>query len=155
MCGNDPPAFGKACPGLHLPAGPAAAQPPVLAGRRRKVAAEGRDDDAGEAAFEALRVAAPGEPGIAVTVRRAVYQGGRTDVDTVVDGTQDCRLTLALPVDTPPPPGAPLRLTIHDGWVVPTEILGGVSEDPPDSPPSLRRRSRRSEDDPGQPLRQG
>jgi iron(III) transport system ATP-binding protein len=68
---------------------------------------------------EALRVAAPDEPGIPVTVRRAVYQGGRMDVETVVDGTEDCRLTLPLPVESPPAPGTALRLAIADGWVVP------------------------------------
>jgi iron(III) transport system ATP-binding protein len=68
---------------------------------------------------EALRVAAPGEPGIRVTVRRAVYQGGRADVETVVAGAEDYRLDLVLPPEAPPAPGTPLRLAADDGWVVP------------------------------------
>ena len=68
---------------------------------------------------EALRVVAPGQSGIAVTVRRAVYQGGKTDVETVVAGTEDCRLVLARSPETPPAPGTPLRLAVDDGWVIP------------------------------------
>ncbi|MGH7319603.1 MAG: ABC transporter ATP-binding protein, partial [Candidatus Rokuibacteriota bacterium] len=69
---------------------------------------------------EALRVAGTGEAGIPTTVRRSIYHGGETTVELEAAVAPDTRLTLSLRPDLAPPPGAPVRLAVDDGWVIPT-----------------------------------
>lgn len=68
---------------------------------------------------EALRVVGEAEPGIAVAVRRATYQGGHTAVEVVVAGMPETRLTLVVPPEAALTPGTLVRLRVDDGWVIP------------------------------------
>jgi iron(III) transport system ATP-binding protein len=68
---------------------------------------------------EDLRPAAPERPGLAGQVARAAFQGGFVAVDVAPAGAGALRLPLALPPGAAPEPGAPLRVAVEDGWVIP------------------------------------
>jgi iron(III) transport system ATP-binding protein len=72
---------------------------------------------------EDLRLADPGRARVAATVRRAVYQGGRTLIELEpVEATGEVRLTVVVPPDEAPAPGQPVHLALADGWVVPSGV---------------------------------
>jgi iron(III) transport system ATP-binding protein len=83
----------------------------------------GADQRAGNAARACVRSAdlriARGEPGVRVTLVRAIYQGGHFRLETVAAGVPDVRLDLSVPEPFAAQPGAPLDVAIADGWVIP------------------------------------
>jgi iron(III) transport system ATP-binding protein len=68
---------------------------------------------------EDLRIAGPRDGGFSVACRRTLYQGGRIAAEMVPEGQEGTLLTLILPPEGAPEPGARLKLQILDGWVVP------------------------------------
>jgi iron(III) transport system ATP-binding protein len=68
---------------------------------------------------EDLRLVADPAAGIAVRVRRATYQGGRTAVELETGAPPGVRLQLLLPPVDAPPTGTSVRVAVDDGWVIP------------------------------------
>jgi iron(III) transport system ATP-binding protein len=68
---------------------------------------------------EDLRLAQPGEPGFAATVKRTLYQGGANAVELVPAGQPEVILLMSAPPDADFPAGKAVRLALVDGWVVP------------------------------------
>jgi len=57
--------------------------------------------------------------GFAAVVRRAIYQGGRTLVETTPTMDSGTTLSLSLLSAEIPLPGSTIRLALSDGWVIP------------------------------------
>jgi len=70
---------------------------------------------------EDLALAGPDEAGIDAVCRRVLYQGGSYLVELDVLAWPDVPLPLIVPPGVVPRKGAPLRLAIRDGWVIPEE----------------------------------
>lgn len=113
---------GAVVPGTVLEPARGGVCPVELFGYRARLRAR-PDHPAGRADIclrtEDVRLAGADEPGIRTTVRRAIYQGGRTAVELEAAGAPEARFTLSVPPDAAPAPGAPARLAIDDGWVIP------------------------------------
>ena len=70
-----------------------------------------------------LAVAAPGAPGLAVRIVRAIYQGGHFRLELASVAEDAVRLHMSAPEPFAPPAGGLLSIVAHDGWVIP----GGAS----------------------------
>ena len=68
---------------------------------------------------EDLAIVNHGHPGVAATVRRVTYQGGRFLVEAAPASRPETALVLILPEPTTVAEGASLTLRIDGGWVVP------------------------------------
>ena len=68
---------------------------------------------------EDLAIVNHGHPGVAATVRRVTYQGGRFLVEAAPASRPETSLVLILPEPTTLAEGASLTLRIDGGWVIP------------------------------------
>ncbi|MBI3503540.1 MAG: ABC transporter ATP-binding protein [Proteobacteria bacterium] len=66
-----------------------------------------------------LALVAPGEPGLAGTVRRMIYQGGYFRAEFHPDAAPDTALILEQPEPSAIAPGAKVNVAVRDGWVIP------------------------------------
>jgi hypothetical protein len=82
-----------------------------------------RDQRVGVAASACLRGAdlriARGEPGVRVTLLRAIYQGGHFRLETSAATAPEVRFDLSAPEPFDAAAGSTLDLGIGDGWVIP------------------------------------
>ena len=72
----------------------------------------------------ALRIVAPGAPGLRARVTGATYQGGHFRLDAHVEAAPEVPLHLSLPEPCSVAPGAVIDLAIDDGWVIPGAAAG-------------------------------
>ncbi|MEO5701958.1 MAG: ABC transporter ATP-binding protein [Casimicrobiaceae bacterium] len=67
----------------------------------------------------ALRIAAPGMPGVRSLVTAVIYQGGHFRVEATIEAAASVKLHLTVPEPSAVVAGAVIDLAIGDGWVIP------------------------------------
>ncbi|MET0681736.1 MAG: ABC transporter ATP-binding protein [Casimicrobiaceae bacterium] len=72
----------------------------------------------------ALRIVAPGTPGVRARVTSMIYQGGHFRVDASVEEGSDVTLHLTVPEPCNVACGAAVDLALDDGWVIPGGTAG-------------------------------
>jgi iron(III) transport system ATP-binding protein len=66
-----------------------------------------------------LRIVPPAAPGMSARIDHAIYQGGYFRLEAHVEAAPEMRLHLAAAEPFELTPGAPIRLDVGDGWVIP------------------------------------